>query len=255
MEVNPVILAITAAIVVLAGLGYVIYRNWDGVVKFFSGIWDYIKSRFSQGIGGIIALLADFSPVGILYAAFAKAANSLGFTLPATFSELGSNIIQGLIRGISSMASSLKETISGLGGEAIGWFKEKLGIHSPSVVFHGLGGFIVDGLNNGIADNAHHPISRIRNLAEQVSAAFQPTLPDFALAGGSQIITKSIFDEGRGRNSKNMRNAQPVHQTFHFTINAAPNQTPLEIGQAVQTVAQNAGKQAPHYSDDQDWTY
>lgn len=257
MEVNPVILAITAAIVVLAGLGYVIYRNWDGVVKFFSGIWDYIKSRFSQGIGGIIALLADFSPVGILYAAFAKAANSLGFTLPATFSELGSNIIQGLIRGISSMASSLKETISGLGGEAISWFKEKLGIHSPSVVFHGLGGFIVDGLNNGISDNAHHPINRIRNLAEQVSAAFKPTLPEFALAGGSpQIITKSVFEEARNKSADRHQGSRIIQPTYHFNIYPHPNQSPIEIGQSVHRTAEDHWrKKAPQYSDDQDWTY
>lgn len=257
MEVNPVILAITAAIVVLAGLGYVIYRNWDGVVKFFSGIWDYIKSRFSQGIGGIIALLADFSPVGILYAAFAKAANSLGFTLPATFSELGSNIIQGLIRGISSMALSLKETISGLGGEAISWFKEKLGIHSPSVVFHGLGGFIVDGLNNGISDNAHHPINRIRNLAEQVSAAFKPTLPEFALAGGSpQIITKSVFEEARNKSADRHHGNRIIQPSYTFNIYPHPNQSPAEIGQAVHRTAEDHWrKQAPHYSDTPDWVY
>ncbi|MFT8662741.1 phage tail tape measure protein [Zymomonas mobilis] len=231
LAANPVILAISAIVIAIAGAAYLIYRNWDSITKYTAKALAAIKGAWTSVSQFFSGLWNDFK-------------------------EMGGHVIHGLVDGITSAGSAVKEAITNLGSNVIGWFKTKLGIHSPSVVFHGLGGFIVDGLNNGISDNAHHPINRIRNLAEQVSAAFKPTLPDFALAGGSpQIITKSIFEEARARKSKNVRNAQPVQQIFHFTINAAPNQTPLEIGQAVQTVAQNAGKQAPHYSDTPDWVY
>lgn len=231
LAANPVILAISVIVVAIAGAAYLIYQNWDTIKKYTAEGLSAIKQAWTSVSQFFSGLWNDFK-------------------------EMGGHIIFGLVDGFTSAGNAIKEAITNLGSNVIGWFKEKLGIHSPSRVFHGLGGFIVDGLNNGISDNAHHPINRIRSLADQVSAAFRPTLPEFALAGGSsQIITKSIFDEGRGRNSKNMRNAQPVHQTFYFTIHSAPNQTPLEIGQAVQTVAQKSVKQAPRYSDEPDWVY
>jgi hypothetical protein len=41
----------------------------------------------------------------------------------------------------------VKGAITGAGEATIGWFKEKLGIHSPSRVFAELGGFTMAGLH------------------------------------------------------------------------------------------------------------
>lgn len=48
------------------------------------------------------ALLADFSPLGILYSVVAFALDALGIELPTRFSTLGSNMIQGLVNGITA---------------------------------------------------------------------------------------------------------------------------------------------------------
>lgn len=282
LAANPIIIIIA----VIAGLAYLIYRNWDtigpifkktwqiiskymgmavdflkkvwgGVTGFFGKIWDYISRRFHQGLSGIIALLADFSPLGILYSVFASAANSLGFKLPKTFSELGSNTIHGLIDGILSMDSAIEDTISSLGSNVIGWFKEKLGIHSPSLVFHGLGGFIVEGLNNGISDNADHPVNRIKSLAEQMTGAFQP---DFALAGQPEFVGSAFGGRSSGSVINNRHSAAPVHITVH----AAPNHSEEKIAMTVQRLLMQEKKQAAinarlsaraSYSDHSDWSY
>ncbi|MFT8662632.1 phage tail tape measure protein [Zymomonas mobilis] len=283
---NPIILAISLIVIAIAAVAYIIYRNWDtigpifkktwqsiskytgmavdflktawgGVTGFFGKIWNYITRRFHQGLGGIIALLADFSPIGILYSIFANVANSLGYKLPKTFSELGSNIIHGLIDGLVSMGSAVKDTISDLGNNVIGWFKEKLGIHSPSLVFHGLGGFIIEGLNNGISDNADHPVNRIKSLAEQVTAAFQPNL---AFAGGQPEFVGSAFGSKSGGAVINNRSHSEA--PVYFTVHGAPHQSEEELAMRILQLFKKAKKQdevdarlnkRASYSDHSDW--
>ncbi|MCR8935728.1 phage tail tape measure protein [Pseudomonas sp. A4] len=71
LATNPVALAIGAVVAVLAGAAYLIYSNWDAVKLYFSDAWTEIKAGFSGGIGGIITTLANFSPIGLIYQAFA----------------------------------------------------------------------------------------------------------------------------------------------------------------------------------------
>ncbi|AHB11060.1 Phage-related protein (plasmid) [Zymomonas mobilis subsp. mobilis str. CP4 = NRRL B-14023] len=230
LAANPVILAISAIVIAIAGAAYLIYQNWDSIKKYTAEGLSAIKQAWSSVSQFFSGLWNDFK-------------------------EMGGHVIHGLVDGITSAGSAVKEAVTNMGSNVIGWFKEKLGIHSPSRVFHSLGGFIVDGLNNGISDNAHHPINHIRNLAEQVSSAFRPDLSGLALSSHSpRIITKSVFEEARGSGSNQPKNTRPISQIFHFTINAAPNQSPMDIGHSVQKIAQDAIR-APQYSDTPDWVY
>lgn len=65
--------------------------------------------------------------------------------------ETGKDIIRGLIKGIASMGSAIKETVSNLASKIPEWAKKILGIHSPSRVMAELGVFTGQGLANGIA--------------------------------------------------------------------------------------------------------
>ena len=66
MMANP-IGAIILAVAALAGLAYVVYRNWDGIVGYFSGLWDRVTAAFDQGIlHGIAAVLLTFNPMALL---------------------------------------------------------------------------------------------------------------------------------------------------------------------------------------------
>ncbi len=60
----------------------------------------------------------------------------------ATFKTFGANLIQSVIDGITGKLAALKNSILGVASSATAWFKAKLGIHSPSRVFMGLGGFV-----------------------------------------------------------------------------------------------------------------
>jgi hypothetical protein len=99
---------------------------------------------------GIGKLLINWSPVGLLYKAFAAALKYLGVDLPAKFTDFGGHLIDGLINGIKNKWESLKTTVTDMGDSVGGWFKEKLGIHSPSRVFIGFGDNIAQGAAIGL---------------------------------------------------------------------------------------------------------
>ncbi|EDD6441313.1 phage tail tape measure protein [Salmonella enterica subsp. enterica serovar Cotham] len=164
---NPIGLAITA----VAAAAYLIYRNWGAVSSWFKQRWAEIKEAFNGGIVGIGKLLINWSPVGLLYKAFAAALKYLGVDLPAKFTDFGGHLIDGLINGIKNKWESLKTTVTDMGDSVGGWFKEKLGIHSPSRVFMGFGD----------------------NIAQGAAIGLQRTTPQAALAGqrmASELLPK-----------------------------------------------------------------
>ena len=111
---NPIFIAIA----LLAVAAYMIYKNWAPIKEFFinlwggvssylSGVWDNIKAAFSGGIGGIFALLVNWSPLGLFYKAMAGVLSYFGVELPGTFSEFGSGIISSLLDGFSAAWSGI----------------------------------------------------------------------------------------------------------------------------------------------------
>lgn len=242
MLANPIGLIITG----IAAAGYLIYRYWEPISAFFSNLWARIKEAFNGGIAGISTLLINWSPMGLIYAAFAKVMSYFGIELPATFTqfgmgllnsfsaglqqawqsvssffqqiwgsiqslfaqgleaigtaisnwsplalfqqifagvmsffgvelptkftEFGSNIVSGLVNGITSMAGAVKESISGMGSQVMGWFKEKLGIQSPSRVFMGFGENISEGAAMGISSAAPLVTKAITGLSAGLMA-------------------------------------------------------------------------------------
>lgn len=68
--------------------------------------------------------------------------------------EAGSNLVDGLIKGITGGLGKLRDAIKGMGESTVGWLKETLGIHSPSRVFATLGGYTAQGFAQGIEGGA-----------------------------------------------------------------------------------------------------
>ncbi len=105
---NPIFLAIAA---VAAG-AYLIYKNWDWLKEKFAGIWqhmsqwgsktwDLLKTDTIAGIARITAALVDWSPVGLIYKAFAGVMNYFGVEMPARLSQFisqtGSRIMNAIL--------------------------------------------------------------------------------------------------------------------------------------------------------------
>lgn len=77
--------------------------------------------------------------------------NGLISGIPAIF-DVGKNIVEGLWNGIKNMDSWVSGKVKDFFGGIVGGVKDFLGIHSPSKVFAGIGGFMAEGLGEGFDD-------------------------------------------------------------------------------------------------------
>lgn len=66
--------------------------------------------------------------------------------------SIGRNIVQGLKDGIAGMWDNIKNWFNDKVNSLVGGVKRILGIHSPSKVFAGIGGFMAEGLGEGFSD-------------------------------------------------------------------------------------------------------
>lgn len=204
------VLLVVAAVALLAAGAYLIYNNWDGIVAWVGGLWDRIKAFFNSGIANIAATILNWSPLGIFYQAFAGVMNWMGVAMPAKFSDFGRMLITGLIRGITGMLGALKSTIVNAAGSAAAWFKTKLGIRSPSRVFAGFGGFMMQGLERGIDRGADGPLGRITRLSRELGGAMALGAATPALAAGA----------GPPGGAGGPSGGAPSTRTYNITINA-----------------------------------
>ncbi|MCK4151987.1 phage tail tape measure protein [Ralstonia pseudosolanacearum] len=162
---NPIGLLVTA----IAVAAYLIYRYWEPISEFFSGLWQQVKTAFDGGIAGVSALILNWSPAGLFYAALAPVLQWFGFDVPAKFTEFGSNIVQGLANGIRSAIGWVTDAVGSVASGAITAFKSLLGIHSPSRVFAELGGFTMAGLGDGITRGQAGPLQAVQSVAARLT--------------------------------------------------------------------------------------
>ena len=136
---------------------------------FIANLWSRLQATFGGGMASISALIINWSPVGMFYQAFAGVLSWFGIKLPAQFTEFGANILRGLVNGITGSMGAVKDAISNAGSSTIAWFKEKLGIHSPSRVFAQLGDYTMQGLAVGLDRSEGAPIAKVSGLAQRLT--------------------------------------------------------------------------------------
>lgn len=117
---------------------------WGSLTAWLSALWASITGTAAMAWQALLA------GVGSLWAAISQAVMNLGMQLPEQFRSLGSFLVDGLIGGITGKLGELRDAVVGAATSAAGWFKEKLGIASPSRVFTRFGGWISEGAANGI---------------------------------------------------------------------------------------------------------
>ena len=220
---NPIGLVVAA----IAGAAYLIYSNWEGISNWFGAKWNAVKSHFNafkvylgawwESVGGtftgallsISSALINWSPFGMLYSIIANAVKQLGIELPAKFTEFGTMLINGLINGIKSKATALKDSVLGVGNSMSSWFKDTLGINSPSKVFISHGVDVMRGLESGLDQNKNTlaPMFKLSDRLKQTGAGLAiglSAMPALALdnraplsmqnssANGTSIVIEKI---------------------------------------------------------------
>lgn len=256
-----VVLAVVAAIALIAGGAYLIYSKWGAITGFFSNLWAGIKTTVSTGLTAIGGFIMNFTPVGMFIRAFSAVLAFLRGPLPGQMMEAGRNLIQGLIRGVTNMLGALKSTIVNAASSAAKWFKQKLGIQSPSRVFMGFGGYMMEGLDRGIASESQLPIRRLDRLSKEIGAAMAVGIAAPAIAAnpapgdpvGSGARAASSTSGAAGAGGAGARaTAAPVT----INIYPAPGQSAKEIAEEVRRQLEDQRRKpgaGGSFADAPDW--
>ena len=165
--------AIIAVIAAVAAAVYLIYANWGAITGFFADLWNSVKGLASAAFNSLVETFMAFHPLGLLIGSFAPA---LAYLRSLDFAAIGRFLIQGLINGMTAMFPNLTALITKIGTMLPDSLRKLLGIHSPSRVFAGIGGFMMAGLNQGLGDGQDGPLKRLATLAGDMVAA-APSLP------------------------------------------------------------------------------
>jgi len=149
-------------------------RAWEGVSGFFGDTWTSVQAAFSGGMDGVGKLLLEWSPLGLVVKAVTSGLDMLGDALPDSFKETGKMMMQGMVDGIKNMSGAIGSAISNVASSTVGWFKDKLGIKSPSRVFMGLGGMVGEGAALGIGSMTRQVGRASAALGTAATVAFAP---------------------------------------------------------------------------------
>ena len=189
-------------------------RDTEGMVK-LQGAIDGVVASFSAGgdsaraLSETIGVLVDVG--GFVVDVFGKIGDAIGwvtaqqvllftgiYDVGEKLYRIGGQIVEGFALGLSEGWGAVKGAVDELGNSTVNWFKEKLGIASPSTVFARLGEYTGEGFAIGLDRSA-----------DRVGDATQRLLTDGMAPGpASQALA------ARGADSS----APAGGYTFHFNI-------------------------------------
>lgn len=101
--------------------------------------------------------------------------------------DVGLQLIMGLWEGWKSWQESLIRNVTETIDSVVSWVKEKLGIHSPSRVFMGIGEYMMQGLAIGMENSKGEVMETAEDIVNEVKSRFDE------LTGGLDTV-KSIGD-------------------------------------------------------------
>lgn len=144
---------------------------WNSFLNVFSSLWESIKASITIIIDGITGLFG---------------------TTPEKMLEIGENIILGIKNGIFNGWNKLKEGVTEVTGNIVGWFKEKLKIQSPSkIMADEVGTYISQGIAVGMKDGEYYIADSADELAQNGITQLQESID----ANKDKNIFSSLFGD------------------------------------------------------------
>lgn len=173
-------------------------------LEVLKGIGSGFQNTFGKAIEVIVAFidkLAAMKDVGIddLSEMFTKFFSDLQNSVKnVNFAEVGKNIISGLVNGISSGINVAMTAIVNIGQAIYDAICNFFGIHSPSTLMIGIGGFIIAGLILGLKNSIPGLNDVLNGIATTITDIFGAipwdTLLSVAAAASMLYIMKKFAD-------------------------------------------------------------
>lgn len=127
--------------------------------------------------------------------------------------DIGKNLIQGLIDGVNNMIETAKNAVANVGNAVIDKVKNVLGIHSPSTVFAEIGGYIDQGLANGITAAVSYVTTAMQGVVDAVREKGQALID-----AGSTQATNYVTGFLNGLDTQWQRIDQSLQSDFFGSI-------------------------------------
>ena len=179
----------------LTGIGDVTHWLYMIGSKILDGLWKGLKDEWA-GLGDIGSTIEKW-----FTSALSDAANWLV--------SAGGDVISGLVNGIEDAAGDVGKALMKIAGNAVHSVLSFFGIGSPSKMFHDIGGFLMQGLANGITDAGNLPVSALTSVNSQVGTGAANLTAGFG--GGSAASGAPSVGTGGGNTVTIQAGAFQVH--------------------------------------------
>lgn len=231
---NPLV----AIAVAIAAAAIYIWANWDQLGPKFAALWAGIKAHagaawdWISGKAGAVAqaltsLFLNWTLPGLIIKHW-DSIKSFMANLPAHFMAIGSQIIDGLINGITAKWGALKAQFASLGDALPGWLKTKLDIHSPSRVFAQIGRYTMQGLEVGIDKEQRGPLDSMLAISRRL------TVPLAGMASAGLVAASPVQIDSRPPLAARTVASQAAPVTFgDIHIHAAPGMNEQQLARLV----------------------
>lgn len=177
---------------------------FSGLISILQSGIDVISDVFKI-INGFLTL--DFSEIGEGFVNLASDIVGAFENILGSIWDIGKNIILGLFGGVKDAAKDIG-----------GWFKENVvdkiisnvknlfGIHSPSTVFADIGGYLIEGLKDGVSGAMQGALDVFTNLKENITG----------ILDGITSKVKSLWNKitGKDQDSSSTSNTKKVSGTM-----------------------------------------
>jgi tape measure domain-containing protein len=179
------------------------------VLGAIGGIFAVATVGLSQVIAGVQWFLGDLADIPRQLSAFGVIVQSALAGLPAMLMVLGTQMVAGLVGGITAGAGAVRDAVSGLATGAVDTVRETLGIQSPSRVFEELGGHTAQGFEDGITGGAAGVDGAVRAMVAAPGAAGSA-----GAAAGRGVF--QVFIDGAGREASAIVDEMEARMGFSF---------------------------------------
>lgn len=163
---------IKLALVGPIGWAMLAWRKWGDDIKALVGqALDAVKAKFDELLAWMQAL-------------------------PGKMLEIGDQIVQGLIDGITRKWEDLKAQVYAMAESLPQWAREALGIHSPSRVFRDIGMWVMKGLGLGVRENVPEVEGAMQAATDAVAGADMET-PLYSFRDAARGVFSQVALEGK----------------------------------------------------------
>lgn len=209
---------------------------WDGMKLILSGAWTAIKSIVSTAIKLVLTIIiTTFKNIlstadtiwNAIKSTISKAINGAKDAVSGAIDkikgfftslgdinlfEIGQQVIQGFVNGISNATKWVYDTIMGLVGDVTGWLKKAFKIGSPSRLLRDeIGEWLPPGIAVGVERTADVAIKSVSTLQGDMMSAISPEKiigkPTAATQAGATTIITNTYNTGNDKPSDEMGSA------------------------------------------------